>query len=187
MRAKLITPPALEPVTLTTAKAHLREVGTDQDDLIAIYIEAARRHVEQSTGARCITQAWRLVLDEFPAEGLPLPGYPLIAVQSIAYIDPAGAAQTITLADLIVDTASRPGIIYKPDGWPATKDREGVVTIDYTVGFGAASTDVPADLRNAILLLIGDLFENRQGQQKETLADNPAVTSLLWPYRVMTP
>ena len=187
MCAKLIIPPAVEPVSLATAKAHLREVGTDQDDLIAIYIEAARRHVEQTTGVRCITQGWQLVLDEFPSEGLPLPGYPLVSVQAIAYIDPDDVAQSITVGDLVVNTAGRPGVIYYPAGWPATKDREGVVTIDYTVGFGGAATDVPADLRNAILLLVGDLFENRQGQQKETLADNPAVASLLWPYRVMSP
>lgn len=187
MRAKLITPPASEPVTLATAKAHLRETGTDQDDLIAIYIESARRHVEQTTGARCITQKWQLVLDKFPDGGIRLPGYPLISVESVGYIDPAGVAQTITVGDLVINTASRPGVIYNPDEWPATEDREGVVTIDYTVGFGAAATDVPADLRNAMLLLIGDYFENRQGQQKETLAENPAVASLLFPYRVMSP
>ena len=187
MCAKLIIPPAVEPVSLATAKAHLREVGTDQDDLIAIYIEAARRHVEQTSGVGCITQEWQLVLDEFPDDGLRLPGYPLESVQSIAYIDPDGLAQSITIADLVVDTASRPGMVYNPAGWPATKDREGVVTIDYTLGFGGTDDTVPADLRNAILLLVGDLFENRQGQQKETLADNPAVASLLWPYRVMSP
>lgn len=189
MRAQLITPPTAEPVALDTVKAHLRETGSAQDDLIAMYLTAAREHVEATTGARCVEQEWRLTLDAFPCGRIKLPGYPLRSVTSVAYVDPDGAAQAVDVGDLIVNTAARPGWIELPDGWPSTKAQSSVVTIDYSVGFAAtaAPTEVPSALVSAILLLVGDLFENRQGQQRDSLQENRAVNSLLWPFRLLSP
>lgn len=43
---------------------------------------------------------------------------------------------------------------------------------------------VPASIRAALLLIVGDLYENREGQIiGATRADNPAVMRLLTPYR----
>ncbi len=44
---------------------------------------------------------------------------------------------------------------------------------------------VPASVKAAILLTIGDLYENREGQFVGTIrSDNPTVLRLLNPYRV---
>lgn len=44
---------------------------------------------------------------------------------------------------------------------------------------------VPSAVKMALLLVIGDLYENREGQFVGTISsDNPAVKSLLTPYRV---
>ena len=44
---------------------------------------------------------------------------------------------------------------------------------------------VPASIRAALLLIIGDLYENREGQITGTIrTDNPAVMRLLTPHRV---
>lgn len=44
------TLPTAEPITPEEAKAHLRVDGFDEDDLIAVYISAAREHVENELG-----------------------------------------------------------------------------------------------------------------------------------------
>lgn len=189
MSAILITPPAAEPVDLATAKAHCRETSSSQDALIGMYLLAAREHIEDTTSARCVEQTWRLTLDAFPCGRIKLPGYPLREVTLVQYVDPDGVTQEIEAGSLVVSTADRPGWIELPGGWPATKEQSAVVTIEYSVGYATAEdlSPVPARLRNAILLLVGDLFENRQRQQKDALVENPAVADLLWPFRLLAP
>ena len=51
----VVTPPAAEPVDLTTAKLHLRVTDAAQDALITIFIQSARGYVEQVTGRALIT------------------------------------------------------------------------------------------------------------------------------------
>jgi hypothetical protein len=43
--------------------------------------------------------------------------------------------------------------------------------------------DLPAAVVAAILLVAGDLYLNREGQQDTPLHENPTVMRLLWPYR----
>ncbi len=56
MSSILLTPPAVEPVTLAEAKAYLRVEHGDDDDVIAALIAAARSHVEAQTRRVLITQ-----------------------------------------------------------------------------------------------------------------------------------
>lgn len=44
---------------------------------------------------------------------------------------------------------------------------------------------MPAPVRAAVLLLIGDLYENRERQADRTLSENTAYSLLLSPYRSM--
>ena len=46
MTVLLINPPAVEPVSLDEAKAHLRLGGSDDDDYLSALIVAARLQVE---------------------------------------------------------------------------------------------------------------------------------------------
>ena len=68
MTAALITPPALEPVALADAKAHLRLDTDDDDELITAAIAAARVHVEAMTRRCLIEQGWRVYLDRWPKQ-----------------------------------------------------------------------------------------------------------------------
>lgn len=44
--------------------------------------------------------------------------------------------------------------------------------------------EVPATIKVAILLIVGDLYENREGAfVGVSRVDNPTVSRLLWPYR----
>lgn len=191
MSLKLITAPAAEPVDLTLAKAHCRITDSQQDALVTLAIESARQAVDGQNGVlgrALITQTWELVLDCFPSEFIRIPLPPLQSVVSIKYQDPDGIEQTLDPGRYLVDTASQPGgVVVDADGWPETDDTANAVVIRFVAGYGATAASVPAPIRSAILLQVGDLIENRQTQQKDALVMNPAAESLLFPYRMLTP
>jgi hypothetical protein len=59
-------PPLVEPVTLDICKSHLRVVITDDDDLIALYLQAAREGVEAFLARSLVNKGYRQSLDSFP-------------------------------------------------------------------------------------------------------------------------
>jgi uncharacterized phiE125 gp8 family phage protein len=187
MALRLITGPATEPVTLAEAKAHLR-AGDDEDTLIEALIAAARECCEQELRRALITQEWAKTLDAFPdcGGGIRLDNPPLITVDSIAYTDENGDAQTLSGAAYSVDSQAEPGWIVPAYGydWPATYDEINSVTISYTAGYGAAAA-VPKAIKQWILLMVGHYYENREasGAKMEPL---PFLGGLLDRYRIYT-
>jgi uncharacterized phiE125 gp8 family phage protein len=183
MAATLITPPATFPVTLAEAKAQCRVLHTDEDDFITALIAAATGHVEKSCGLGLIAQTWRLSLDGF-ADTIQLPLAPIQSVTSVEYLDEAGDLQTASASLYTVDTTDVPGRIVLNDGedWPETQVVINAVRVTYVVGYATP----PAPIKQAILLLIGHWFENREGVVTGTItAELPlAVEALLANYRV---
>ena len=193
MDLTLTTPPAVTPVSLAEAKAHLRVTHTDDDAYITALIDAATRHLDGRHGTlnrALITQSWKLKIDRFPVfcghEGWPyaieLPFPPLLSVASVKYLDPNGAEQTLANTEYTVETSQFVGRILIGYGksWPAIQCVPGAVRIDFTAGFGPASTDVPMPIRQAMLMFIAHLYEIRSID-----ADMPrAIDALVAPYRL---
>jgi uncharacterized phiE125 gp8 family phage protein len=77
MGMRLVTAPAVEPVSLEQAKVHLRVDTADDDALIGMLISAARAHAENVCRRAFVTQQWDLFLDAFPLYSYSgvLPGY----------------------------------------------------------------------------------------------------------------
>ncbi len=172
MALTLITPPAVEPISLAEAKAHLRVAHTDEDSTIAIYIRAAREFVDGPyafLGRALVTQTWDLTLDEFPLNEIKIPLPPLQSITTITYDDSTGSAFVMNSADYYVDIASEPGWVVPVEDWPITLDAINSVRIRFVAGY-AANTDSPPDLtanipfniKAAMLLIIGTLYENRE-------------------------
>ncbi len=160
----LVTAPANEPISIVEAKAHLR-VEIDNDDvLIDSYIVAARQHVEQVHGRALITQTWRLTLQAWPTRGyILLPTPPLQSVTSVVYTDEDGADTTWNAANYIVSTDRCRLVLAKDVSWPTTPlYASDPIAIKYVVGFGAAAGTVPTHLRQAIMLIVGHWYENRE-------------------------
>lgn len=161
MALRLITGPATEPVSSTEAKLHLKVDGSTDDTLIAALITAARMLCESYQGRGYITQTWELTLDAFPESPFELPVAPLASVTSIKYKDAAGTEYTMDPSDYVLDLSSEPGRVALADGvsWPSVDLYPvGAVKIRYTVGGASA----PANVKQAILLTIGDWYQDRQ-------------------------
>lgn len=195
MALKLITAPLAEPLTLAEVKQHLRVDHTEEDGLIAIYIRAAREHAERFLGRALVSQTWDLYLDAFPVNEIRIPLPPLRSVESIRYDDTAGEEQTVSTLEYYVDTANEPGWVV-PDStttWPTTIDAVNAVRIRFVAGY-APTADSPEDLASnvpwgikaAMLLIIGNLYENRENNVVGVITNKlpHGAEWLLRPYRI---
>ncbi len=172
--------------------------GDTEHTELSAYIAAARRQAETYTSAGIVSQAWTVTLDGFPVDGSPieLPRGPVISVDSITYIDAAGDEQTIVdapdadppttaLSDLVVldqTTLSATLSLKSSQIWPETGTQKAAVAIAITVGYGTNASDVPQDIKAAILLRVADLYRNREAQQGSPLVENRTVCALLDPH-----
>lgn len=199
--------PTVKPLDLETVKQHLRYEAEDQDQKISDIIDTVTQALDGYAGflGRCLVQQqWTLYLDHFPWRGwehqhhlggprsITLPLSPLISVDSVTYSDPTGAAQTLDPSTYVVRTGPRAEIALTVGAsWPDTNRNPRNVAIAFKAGFAAGSpplaTDVPAPIRSAMLLMAGDLFDNREAvvvaESRVTQVLNPTVDNLLAPLR----
>lgn len=193
MSYTLITAPAAEPLTLAEVKNFCQveaDVTADDTLLQAVLLPAARQACEHLTGRALITQEWRRTLDSFGCGPIELEHAPLASVQSVQYMDSAGAWQTASPDVYTVDTASLPGRVALAFGqvWPQVQYQIASVRINYTAGYGAAGSAVPEGLRHWMLMRIRGMYELR-GESVEVmrgqLAKPSFIDGLLDPYRVV--
>lgn len=185
--------PAVEPLSTAEARAHCRVDIADDDTLLARLITTARQYVETISRPQraLIHQTWKLVLDDWPTSPFALPVVPLASVTAIEYTTAAGVTATFASANYLVDAYSEPGrVVLKTTGagWPgATLQELNGVTITFIAGHGASSAAVPEAYRQAMLLLIGHWYENREAQMISGAVPKEldfAVRALLAPYRM---
>jgi uncharacterized phiE125 gp8 family phage protein len=188
MALKIYAAPTEEPVFVDDAtKLHLRAESDIDDDLIALYIQAARIFCEDYHGRKYITQTWDLYLDAFPCGDIILPYPPLQSVTHVKYKDTAGVLQTWAATNYVVDSISEPGRISLAYGisYPSTLDEIQSVQIRYVCGYGLASS-VPMHAKQAILLKLADLYENRGDAERAFVTNikDDAIHSLLGADRI---
>lgn len=188
-----MTGPVVEPLSIIEVKDHLRVTDGAEDALITALITVARQSIEGRFGSlqrALMTQTWDWFLDAFPASGAPMevPLPPLQSVTSITYTDDAGALQTWASSKYSVNTKSLIGLIAPAYGesYPSTRAMMNAVTVRFVAGFGNTAADVPMPIRQAMLLQIGHMFEQREthifGATVEML---PTVKNLLAPYGIV--
>lgn len=207
MSLVLVTAP--DPIlSLEEVKLHLRVDHDDDDDLIAALIEAAVGHIDGDAGwlGRALgpqTWDWKIDACDFPPRGtcgheLVVPLHPLIEVTSITVLDDDGHSQAWEAFDAygIRATVSRGVIVPVPDGtWPTIVDRKEAVTVRFVAGYAGGDGEspeglvetVPAPIKAALKLMIGDLYANRETVapgSSAKIAMSTTVEALLEPFRV---
>jgi uncharacterized phiE125 gp8 family phage protein len=152
------------------------------------------QHVESLTHRALMPQVWSVALPIPYAPyrcrsapiGLPYP--PLRAVTLVESLDDTGVATEMPVDTYRVAAPSGPlagaGSIVPFDGW-AWPDVG--IRITYAAGYANAD-EVPRALKAAALLVLGDLFENREGgSQGKAYVVNPTVERLIKPFVVTWP
>jgi len=163
MSLVMTSPPAVEPVTVAEAKAHMR-IDTDAEDiLIGSLVLTSRLHIETALSLALITQSWKFTLDRWPkSREIELPLAPLRSVGSVHVIDASGNATTVSDQSYLVDLASRPPRLIWNNSVPPLPGRAAKgIEIDLTAGFGDSAAGVPAPLKHAIPMLAAHRDEPR--------------------------
>jgi len=170
---RVITPPTAEPVTLEDAKLHLRVDHADEDTLISACIAAGREQAEAFTRRFIMPQTVELSLPAFP-ERISLP-LPFKSVVSVKHIDGDGVEQT--LADVQAVNLGHDAYILPAYGssWPATRNVPEAVKVRVIVGYD----EVPASIRAAILLLVGEMYANREESGPSNIGQLPLTAERL--------
>jgi uncharacterized phiE125 gp8 family phage protein len=181
--------PTADPIDIDEVKQHLRVWHTDEDILITGLIAAAVAHFDGWSGilGRClVTQTWTVGLSRFPAEAAIALPFPDVQSVTVTYRDGANASQTLSSSAyaLIQTTAGSALVLNSASEWPDTFDRQDAVTIAMVAGYGDANA-VPQSIKQAMLLLIGHWFANREALAAAgTMTEIPmAVSALISPYR----
>lgn len=198
MPLHLVTPPAVEPVSLADVKLHVRmEPGrTLEDGLLGRLAIAGREHVESLTRRVLNTQTLRLLLDGWPVEEpWRLPKPPLQRVRSVRYLDAVGTWQTWPTTAYVVTTFSGPraghGEVARAYGvtYPTLRGVPNQVEIEFDAGYGDAPSDVPLSLVQALLLHVGLHYRYRgdpiQGAITAHEQSLAAIERLCAPYRAV--
>jgi uncharacterized phiE125 gp8 family phage protein len=185
--------PTTEPVSLVEAQLHLR-LDTEgsppshpDDTLVQALIVAARENAEQYTGVT-ISQASYQVKSPVTNEQISLQTYPVTQVASVTYEDSDGATQTVSADDYYVDNFQRPARLVFKRNSPAYD-----TTVTFTAGFTDGNSPnpypCPAGIKAAILLMVGNLYENRESVAQNATSLEPyerpqSYIYLLTPHRI---
>lgn len=156
----LVTPPALEPVTIADARTFLRISTDSEDDILRRILKSAREIIEAETGLAIIDQTWRLRVDRWPRSGrLALFKYPAKAVTAVVAYRPDGSAISMEPEEFMLQHGRRPQRVYMAQ-YPDAQTFCGL-EVDFIAGFGETGVEVPDALKQAILTLTAHLYENR--------------------------
>jgi len=163
-----------------------------EDDLLTALITVAREYCENITSRALATQTIVQYMDSFPCENdYELARPPAQSVTSVIYTDSDGDETTLTAnTDYIVDDTSNIGKIVLPYSktWPTfTPYPVNPIKTTYIAGY-YSSDMIPKSIKQAMLLIIGHYYENREavmtGAINMTKKVEYAVDSLLALYKV---
>ncbi len=133
-----------------------------QDGLIAAYLQAAIAAIEGRIGKMLYRRRFLWVLDYWrDGDEQALPVSPVSGIVSVTMVDGEGAETTVPeTAYRLIPDLHRPRLVGKGGSLP-TIPMLGLAKVVFDAGFGPGWSDVPVDLRQAVLLLASEYYEHR--------------------------
>ena len=171
MSVTVTSAPAVEPISTAEAKEWLRidTSDTSQDVVLGLLIKGVRRKFEQHTRRSLITQtlSWEADSDDISYGLATLPRGPVQSITSFTTYDDSTLTEVPTVestANYQLVEGSR--VAYRNDGWEVNR-RDRAATIVYIAGYGNAATDVPEDIKLAMLEMLALRFERRGDENRD--------------------
>jgi len=173
---KVTSGPSTPMLTTSEAKNYLKLDTSADDTLIDDLVLAATNFCEEYLGQKFITQTVSEVYDKVPKAKITdlfptlyLTAHPVQSVTSIVYTDTSEVEQTWSSSLYKVDLHRKAARITPAYGevFPDILAEINSLTVTYVVGYGDASSDVPASIRQAIRLVLSDMYHNRIDYAKE--------------------
>jgi uncharacterized phiE125 gp8 family phage protein len=182
---KQISEPSTEPLTYQEVKEYLRLNGDTEQAYVTSLIVAARQVVESRIWRPLISQQWQMQFDfhELNLLSKNINKAPLLSIESVTYYDGNNDIQTLSPTSYEFDLFSSPPRV-RIKTTPTLYDRFNALQINFTCGYLNAAS-VPKNIKIALFLIVGHLYENRQdvvtGTQVNVMPQ--ASEYLLEPYR----
>lgn len=138
-----------EPVSLSLAKQYCRILtGTEEDDLINLFISSARLAIEKFTGLSLVAKVAQTMILA-PQQGFEIPFGPVTS--AITWVDNGKTGSSMQTIGF---------------DFPKTETPYSIVTIA-TYNCGYTNSTLPVELKNAILFQVNFLYENRGDQSDQ--------------------
>lgn len=170
-------------------KDHLRlatgfaDAGSS-DGYLAGLVRAAMAAVEGRTGKVLIARDFRLTLRGWrDGEAEALPVAPVTAVLEVVTRNAEGQGTAASPGRYALEPDTQRPVLRARSYHLPTVPSGGSVEIRFTAGFGPAWADVPADLRQAVMLLAAGYFERRHEEGAEPGAMPFGVMALIERWR----
>ncbi len=196
MRLERTTAPASDFITVAEAAFNAAADASYDATKLGRDIKASIAAAEHYCERAFINQTWTITLDKFPsvtkrnpfaAIFIPKGKLQSLSGDVITYLDTDGASQTLAKDTdfFLQNTGDTAMLVPGVDGWPSTYTlRPNVITIVAVVGHGSTLPDTMADVKDACLLKLGDLYEIRQLNVPNRIYNTMAWEMMLNPYKI---
>ena len=168
----LVNDPSTKVVEVADIKAQLRIDTNDENDLLGYYIDAATDMAENYCNRHFITHQYKLYFNEkVDKASLIFPNCTLEEAGSnkpVNWVDDNGAAQSSDKA--YIDAFSNPSLVYLSSDFPGTTLKDNAANTFYfwfNTGYGSASSDVPEAIKQAIKLIVADMYYFREDRKRQ--------------------
>lgn len=175
----LVDDPTTQVVTVAEIKSHLRIDTSDEDTLLGLYIDAATEMAENYCGRHFIKHRYKLVFNSQTEEAsLYFPDCTLFNAATsnhntrIEYVQwkasTLGGVTQYSHAAYIVQY-SNPNIVRLSSSFTANYPAVGgpdEFWFNFKTGFGDEASDVPQAIKQAIKLIVADMYYFREDRKR---------------------
>ena len=158
-------------VPINLCKSILR-VDFDADDaVLAFYLDASQAFIERHTRRYLSPRALVKHLRGFTSDEVTLPFPPFNSLTSITYRDTAGATQSLTSSNYILETSGAITRVRFYGDLPDLDEDQPRVSITWSAGYAAGT--VPTDIKLAVIRLAGTYYMNPEAVSMLSLQQVP--------------